>query len=183
VLAAGPTWQRGRAPMNARARARLLSMGLPCHRPESSRAETKTPVLIVGAERNTMLSVTEIEATASACNTRAHIVPDVAHNSQLLGPRNHHHENNAVPSRWRLWALPNSFVRPLRLSGRRRRAATSAAHGPPSGDRVGGQAIEHSSNWLCEFRHGAHDACRAYPASHLQTTPRGVVVVPRAVDP
>ena len=49
----------------------------------------RTPLLVLGAERDNMLSPKEIEATAKAYNTQAHIVPGVAHNSMLeVGWRN-----------------------------------------------------------------------------------------------
>jgi alpha-beta hydrolase superfamily lysophospholipase len=40
-------------------------------------------LLILGAERDNMISPSEIEATARAYNTQAQIIPDVAHNSLL----------------------------------------------------------------------------------------------------
>jgi pimeloyl-ACP methyl ester carboxylesterase len=43
----------------------------------------KTPLLVLGAERDNMISHREIEATGRAYNTRAQIIPDVAHNSML----------------------------------------------------------------------------------------------------
>jgi pimeloyl-ACP methyl ester carboxylesterase len=46
-------------------------------------ARVKTPLLILGAERDNMISPREIEATGRAYNTQAYIVPDVAHNSML----------------------------------------------------------------------------------------------------
>lgn len=46
-------------------------------------AKVKTPLLILGAERDNMLTRREIEATATAYNTNAQIVPGVAHNSML----------------------------------------------------------------------------------------------------
>lgn len=45
--------------------------------------KVKTPLLILGAERDNMLTRREIEATARAYHTQAHIVPGVAHNSML----------------------------------------------------------------------------------------------------
>lgn len=50
-------------------------------RPEPRRV--KTPLLVLGAARDNMLSQGEIEATAKAYNTQAEIIPDVAHNSML----------------------------------------------------------------------------------------------------
>jgi pimeloyl-ACP methyl ester carboxylesterase len=49
-------------------------------------AKVKTPLLILGAERDNMISPREIEATGRAYNTPAQIIPDVAHNS-MLEPR------------------------------------------------------------------------------------------------
>ena len=46
-------------------------------------ARVKTPVLVLGAARDNMISPREVEATARAYNTRAEIIPDVAHNSML----------------------------------------------------------------------------------------------------
>ena len=46
-------------------------------------ARVKTPLLILGAERDNMISPSEIEATARAYNTQAQMIPDVAHNSML----------------------------------------------------------------------------------------------------
>ena len=46
-------------------------------------AKVKTPMLVLGAGRDNMLTPREIEATARAYHTRADIVPDVAHNSML----------------------------------------------------------------------------------------------------
>ncbi len=48
--------------------------------------EVKTPLLVLGVGRDNMLTPSEIQATARACNTRAEIIPDVAHNS-MLDPR------------------------------------------------------------------------------------------------
>ena len=45
--------------------------------------KVKTPVLVLGAARDNMLQPGEIEATARAYHTQAHIIPDVAHNSML----------------------------------------------------------------------------------------------------
>ena len=45
--------------------------------------KVKTPLLILGAERDNMISPREIEATARAYNTQAEIIPGVAHNSML----------------------------------------------------------------------------------------------------
>ena len=45
--------------------------------------KVKTPVLVLGAARDNMLSRSEIEATARAHHTHAEIIPDVAHNSML----------------------------------------------------------------------------------------------------
>ena len=58
----------------------LLDMvGLDLPKPE----KVRTPMLVMGAERDNMLKPAEIEATARAYGTRAVIVPDVAHNSML----------------------------------------------------------------------------------------------------
>jgi pimeloyl-ACP methyl ester carboxylesterase len=51
--------------------------------PRPARAKGRIPLLILGAERDNMLSTREIEATASAYDTQAHIIPGVAHNSML----------------------------------------------------------------------------------------------------
>jgi pimeloyl-ACP methyl ester carboxylesterase len=51
--------------------------------PRPARARGKVPLLILGAERDNMLSSPEIEATAKAYNTQAYIVPGVAHNSMV----------------------------------------------------------------------------------------------------
>jgi alpha-beta hydrolase superfamily lysophospholipase len=42
-----------------------------------------TPVLVLGAARDNMLTSDEIDATARAYNTQAEIIPDVAHNMML----------------------------------------------------------------------------------------------------
>lgn len=46
-------------------------------------AKVNTSLLVLGAERDNMLTQGEIEATGRAYNTEAHIVPGVAHNSML----------------------------------------------------------------------------------------------------
>jgi pimeloyl-ACP methyl ester carboxylesterase len=46
-------------------------------------ARVKTPLLILGAERDNMISTAEIEATARTYHTQAQIIPGVAHNSML----------------------------------------------------------------------------------------------------
>jgi len=46
-------------------------------------ARVRTPLLVLGVERDNMIAPSEIEATARAYNTRAEIIPDVAHNSML----------------------------------------------------------------------------------------------------
>jgi pimeloyl-ACP methyl ester carboxylesterase len=46
-------------------------------------AKVKTPLLVLGAARDNMLSRNDIEATARAYHTHAEIIPDVAHNSML----------------------------------------------------------------------------------------------------
>ena len=43
----------------------------------------RSPVLVLGAARDNMLTPNEIEATAKAYGTRAEIIPDVAHNMML----------------------------------------------------------------------------------------------------
>jgi pimeloyl-ACP methyl ester carboxylesterase len=55
----------------------MVALALP--RPRNVR----TPVLVLGAERDSMLARREIEATARAYHTHAQIVPGVAHNSML----------------------------------------------------------------------------------------------------
>ena len=45
--------------------------------------KVKTPLLVLGAARDNMIRPREIEATARAYNTKAEIIPDVAHNSML----------------------------------------------------------------------------------------------------
>ena len=55
----------------------MVALDLP--KPE----KVKTPILVVGAARDNMIGPREIEATARAYNTRAEIIPDVAHNSML----------------------------------------------------------------------------------------------------
>ena len=46
-------------------------------------AKVKTPLLVLGAARDNMIAPSEIEATARAFDTKAEIIPDVAHNSML----------------------------------------------------------------------------------------------------
>ena len=46
-------------------------------------AKVKTPLLVLGAARDNMLSRRDIEATARAYHTHAEIIPDVAHSSML----------------------------------------------------------------------------------------------------
>lgn len=46
-------------------------------------ARVRTPLLVLGAERDNMLNPREIEATARAYHTKAEIIPGVAHNSML----------------------------------------------------------------------------------------------------
>ena len=55
----------------------MVALGLP------HPAGVKTPLLILGAERDNMLSPGQIEATARVYHTQAQIVPAVAHNSML----------------------------------------------------------------------------------------------------
>jgi pimeloyl-ACP methyl ester carboxylesterase len=49
-------------------------------------AKVTTPLLVLGAGRDNMLSPRDVEATARAYNTHAEIIPDVAHDS-MLDPR------------------------------------------------------------------------------------------------
>jgi alpha-beta hydrolase superfamily lysophospholipase len=46
-------------------------------------AKVKTPILVLGVARDNMIAPSEIDATARAFNTKAEIIPDVAHNSML----------------------------------------------------------------------------------------------------
>jgi alpha-beta hydrolase superfamily lysophospholipase len=46
-------------------------------------ARVKTPLLVLGAERDNMISAAEIEATGRAYHTQVHMIPGVAHNSML----------------------------------------------------------------------------------------------------
>jgi alpha-beta hydrolase superfamily lysophospholipase len=55
----------------------MVALDLP--KPE----KVKTPLLVLGAERDNMISPREIEATARTYRTKAEIIPDVAHNSML----------------------------------------------------------------------------------------------------
>ena len=55
----------------------MVALNLP--RPE----KVRTPMLVMGAARDSMLKPAEIEATARAYGTQAEIIPDVAHNSML----------------------------------------------------------------------------------------------------
>jgi pimeloyl-ACP methyl ester carboxylesterase len=55
----------------------MLLFNLP--KPES----VKTPLLVLGADRDTFFNPTEIEATARAYNTRSEIIPDMAHDMML----------------------------------------------------------------------------------------------------
>jgi pimeloyl-ACP methyl ester carboxylesterase len=57
----------------------MVALGLP----KPARARGKTPLLILGAGRDNMLTSREIEATAMAYGTQAYIIPGVAHNSML----------------------------------------------------------------------------------------------------
>jgi pimeloyl-ACP methyl ester carboxylesterase len=63
-------------------RALLDMVALELPHPE----KVTTPVLVLGAARDTMLTPSEIEATARAYHTQAEIIPDVAHSS-MLDPR------------------------------------------------------------------------------------------------
>jgi len=55
----------------------MVALDLP--KPE----KIKTPLLVLGAARDNMIGLREVEATARAYNTQAVIIPDVAHNSML----------------------------------------------------------------------------------------------------
>jgi alpha-beta hydrolase superfamily lysophospholipase len=55
----------------------MVALDLP--KPE----KVKTPLLVLGAARDNMIGLHEIEATARAYHTKAEIIPDVAHNSML----------------------------------------------------------------------------------------------------
>jgi pimeloyl-ACP methyl ester carboxylesterase len=55
----------------------MVALDLP--KPE----KVKTPLLILGAARDNMIGLREVEATARAYNTQAEIIPNVAHNSML----------------------------------------------------------------------------------------------------
>ena len=60
-------------------RAFLDMVALDLPKPE----KVKTPLLVLGAARDNMIGPRDIEATARAYNTKAEIIPDVAHNSML----------------------------------------------------------------------------------------------------
>src|SRR5512134_2025103 len=60
-------------------RAFLDMVALDLPKPE----KVKTPLLVLGAARDTMIAPREIEATARAYNTHSEIIADVAHNSML----------------------------------------------------------------------------------------------------
>ena len=51
--------------------------------PRPARANGRTPMLILGAGRDSMLTPREIEVTAKAYHTQAYMIPTVAHNSML----------------------------------------------------------------------------------------------------
>ena len=55
----------------------MVALNLP--KPE----RVKSPILVLGAARDNMLTREEIEATARAYHTTAHIIPGVAHDSML----------------------------------------------------------------------------------------------------
>lgn len=57
----------------------LDMLGLDLPKPD----KIKTPLLILGAERDNMIAPGEIQATARAYHTQAEIIPGVAHNSML----------------------------------------------------------------------------------------------------
>ena len=69
----------------------MVALNLP--KPE----KVKTPLLVLGAARDNMLSRSDIEATARAYHTHAEIIPDVAHNGML------EQRWEAVADRIRVW--------------------------------------------------------------------------------
>jgi alpha-beta hydrolase superfamily lysophospholipase len=69
-------WQRME---NESFRAFLDMVALDLPKPD----KIKTPLLVLGAARDTMLDPGEIHATARAYNARSEIIPGVAHNSML----------------------------------------------------------------------------------------------------
>lgn len=60
-------------------RAYLDMLGLNLPTPEA----VKTPMLVLGAARDTMISAVEVEETARAYDTKAEIFPDMAHDMML----------------------------------------------------------------------------------------------------
>jgi len=60
-------------------RAYLDMMGLSLPRPE----RVKTPILVMGAADDRLISPSEVEATARAYHTRAEVFPDMAHDMML----------------------------------------------------------------------------------------------------
>jgi pimeloyl-ACP methyl ester carboxylesterase len=79
-------------------------------RPEP--AKVKAPLLVVGVARDNMLDPREIEATASAYNTQAEIIPDVAHNSML------ERRWQSVSDRILSWLKERGFWNDVQLSGK-----------------------------------------------------------------
>jgi pimeloyl-ACP methyl ester carboxylesterase len=55
----------------------MLALNLP--KPD----RVSTPVMVLGAEKDIVFSINEIEATARAYHTKPHIVPDMAHDMML----------------------------------------------------------------------------------------------------
>ena len=60
-------------------RAYLDMMGLSLPRPE----RVKTPILVMGAANDRLISPNEVEATARAYHTQAEVFPDMAHDMML----------------------------------------------------------------------------------------------------
>lgn len=55
----------------------MLALGLP------KPSKVKTPLLVLGAARDNMLTASEIQATATAYNAQTRIIADVAHNMMI----------------------------------------------------------------------------------------------------
>lgn len=60
-------------------RVYLDMLGLSLPRPQ----QVKTPLLVLGAANDTVISPDEVEATAQAYGTRAEVLPDIAHDMML----------------------------------------------------------------------------------------------------
>jgi alpha-beta hydrolase superfamily lysophospholipase len=60
-------------------RAYLDMMGLSLPRPE----RVRTPILVMGAADDRLISPSEVEATARAYQTQAEVLPDMAHDMML----------------------------------------------------------------------------------------------------